>query len=226
MWHHLCELFVMVIRASMWLFASMALSSCGPRSAQVVEPRDPVEVTAAPEDGVVNEEPIAARSGLAVVDEHKIVVPQKIYFEFQSAVIVERSYEVLDAVAQLLVDFPHILHVHVAGHTDDRGPSALSIDLSLHRARAVVSYLVSKGVAEERLSAGGYRALCPLDSTGAPEASQVNRRVEFTILETDRGRTGRGFACPAAVDAGLVPHDLREYLPERLGESSPTPPQL
>jgi outer membrane protein OmpA-like peptidoglycan-associated protein len=174
-------------------------------------PGEPAPQTAAAAEG---DDEVATREGLAVVRKSSIVILQKIYFETNSAVIMEISYDVLDAAAQVLIDFPHIRHVHVAGHSDQRGPSARSTDLSLDRAEAVVAYLVSRGVEPARLSAGGYGAHCPIDPAQTPDAWSMNRRVDFTILETDSGCTGSSFACPGAVEAGLVRPDARKYLPD------------
>jgi len=61
--------------------------------------------------------------------------------------------------------------------------------LSERRAAASVNYLISKGIAQERLTAKGYGETRPIakntnpDGTDNPAGRQLNRRTEFRILE-------------------------------------------
>ena len=73
--------------------------------------------------------------------------------------------------------------VEIAGHTDDVGDANFNLRLSLLRANAVRSYLVSKGIVASRMSTKGYGESRPLvsndDEIGGRE---INRRVELKIL--------------------------------------------
>ena len=62
---------------------------------------------------------------------------------------------------------------------DGGGDPSFNQWLSLQRAEAVVDYLVSKGVSEERLSAAGYGGQQPVSSETTPEAMRMNRRIEL-----------------------------------------------
>ena len=67
---------------------------------------------------------------------------------------------------------------NVDGHTDARGSDTYNTQLSKRRAAAVVAFLKSLGVSEERLEAKGYGESKPRsDDPFAP----INRRVEATI---------------------------------------------
>lgn len=67
---------------------------------------------------------------------------------------------------------------NVDGHTDARGSEGYNTQLSKRRAAAVVAFLKSLGVPEERLQAKGYGESRPrTDDPFAP----INRRVEATI---------------------------------------------
>jgi outer membrane protein OmpA-like peptidoglycan-associated protein len=57
------------------------------------------------------------------------------------------------------------------------------MDLSDRRAKAVVAYLVSKGVDEKRVSSQGYGETQPIDKRHTAEAWAKNRRVQFVILK-------------------------------------------
>ncbi len=65
----------------------------------------------------------------------------------------------------------------IEGHTDSTGRRATNMDLSQRRAQSVVDYLVSNGVASDRLVAKGYGPDKPL--TGMSRSSPLNRRVEL-----------------------------------------------
>jgi outer membrane protein OmpA-like peptidoglycan-associated protein len=74
--------------------------------------------------------------------------------------------------------------IQVEGHTDDRGGASYNILLSQARATSVADYLVSRGVARERLAARGFGPTRPVGNNGAPEGRAANRRVAFTVLKT------------------------------------------
>jgi OmpA-OmpF porin, OOP family len=67
---------------------------------------------------------------------------------------------------------------NIDGHTDASGTEAYNLELSIRRAKAVVSYLESLGIAPERLQARGFGESEP--RTEDPFAA-VNRRVEATL---------------------------------------------
>ena len=75
-----------------------------------------------------------------------------------------------------------ITSVQVEGHTDNTGDAALNRTLSNDRAKAVVDYLVSKGVAAERLKPMGFGPDRPAEDNATPKGRDANRRVEFNIL--------------------------------------------
>ena len=53
--------------------------------------------------------------------------------------------------------------------------------LSLRRAKAVEDYIVSQGVAEERMDVKGLGETDPLASNDTKEGRAENRRVEFVV---------------------------------------------
>jgi outer membrane protein OmpA-like peptidoglycan-associated protein len=115
--------------------------------------------------------------------DEKILITQKIHFEFNRSIIRPISYPILDDVVQLLKLNPQIKRVQVEGHTDAIGGDAYNQRLSESRAKAVVAYLVSKGVASDRLTAIGYGRSRPIADNSTAEGRAKNRRTEFTVLE-------------------------------------------
>lgn len=121
------------------------------------------------------------------VEEKRILITQKIHFEFDRAVIRPISFHILDAVVDVLKRHPEILRVQIEGHTDAVGTDYYNQRLSERRARAVVSYLVQHGISRDRLSSRGFGESRPIDTNETALGRARNRRTEFTILQ----RSGR-----------------------------------
>ena len=143
--------------------------------------------------------------GSVVIEDNSIIILEKIYFETDSAVIQERSYPIIDAVAATLNGNPQIQKIEVQGHADERGDDNYNIRLTRDRAASVVEAIVQRGVTRDRIRSAGYGERCPVDPRSNAAAWERNRRVEFKILQTDDGPTGVEVACPAGRD--LMPRD-------------------
>ncbi|MEJ7599480.1 MAG: OmpA family protein [Kofleriaceae bacterium] len=115
-----------------------------------------------------------------------IVILKPINFKFNSDVIDDKSFYILDAVAASLVGNPQIKLLEVAGHADERGNDAYNLDLTNRRAVSVVKYLVGKGIDPKRLEAQGYGETVPIIRESTERAWSKNRRVEFLILKDER----------------------------------------
>ncbi len=102
-------------------------------------------------------------------------------FESGKAKLLPSSLGVLDAAAAVLGQFPEI-RLEVQGHTDDQGDDGKNLALSQARAQSVVDYLVSRGVAADRLVAKGYGEAAPRVANDSKPNRATNRRVEFKRL--------------------------------------------
>jgi outer membrane protein OmpA-like peptidoglycan-associated protein len=71
--------------------------------------------------------------------------------------------------------------ITVAGYTDSQGGEAYNLELSQHRADAVRSFLVSHGVAPDRITAQGFGPAQPVADNASPEGRADNRRVEIVV---------------------------------------------
>jgi outer membrane protein OmpA-like peptidoglycan-associated protein len=117
-----------------------------------------------------------------VVEDKKIQLKQKIFFATNGAKIMARSFELLDEVAQALIEHNE-LKVRIEGHTDDKGNDKYNLKLSNERAKSVRQYMITKGVPAERMVAIGYGETKPIMENTSEEGREVNRRVEFNIIE-------------------------------------------
>ena len=111
------------------------------------------------------------------------VIPD-VQFETNSAKIKPVSYPVLDNAVNTLKDWGNS-NVEIAGHTDRRNTSkaAYNQKLSEKRAKAVLKYVVKKGIEAKRLTAKGYGFSQPIAENDPKLGNDVNRRVELIRLE-------------------------------------------
>ena len=141
----------------------------------------------------------------------KPVVIENIFYDFDKASLRPESKQALDEMAQVMRDNPNIT-IEMASHTDRHGTDEYNIDLSSRRARSVINYLISVGIAPQRLQSQGYGESRPKVITKklareypqfaegtelteeyiltlSPEdqeaADQINRRTEFQVLSID-----------------------------------------
>ena len=86
----------------------------------------------------------------------------------------------LDEVASVLGEYPKTAVV-VQGFTDSTGSEEHNLSLSDRRARAVMNYMVGRGVDVERMVAIGYGESQPVASNDTTHGRQVNRRVNVLL---------------------------------------------
>jgi outer membrane protein OmpA-like peptidoglycan-associated protein len=74
------------------------------------------------------------------------------------------------------------MRVEISGHTDNQGSRVTNEKLSGNRAKAVVDYLIKKGIPASRLESKGYAFDQPIAPNDTEDGRQQNRRVEFKVL--------------------------------------------
>ena len=136
------------------------------------------------EPGVERDLLISLSGSRASIANDRILIDDKVYFETGSAELLPKSHSLLDEVALLMLDNPQLSLVEVQGHTDTVGRAQDNLTLSASRARAVMAYLVSAGVSDQRLTAKGMGEGVPIEAEDTEEARALNRRVEFHVQET------------------------------------------
>ena len=123
-----------------------------------------------------------------VVEVEKVVYVERveeIEDDFNAAKFVQGKADLTDDAKFVLHDLAQFMDKHpelrlkLIGHTSAEGDAEFNQRLSESRAQAAVDFLVSQGIAAERLEAEGRGSSEPLDENN-PE---VNRRTEFIIVE-------------------------------------------
>lgn len=141
----------------------------------------------------------------------RVIELPNIFYDFAKWDLRPESMVSLDNLVETLNDNPNIT-IELMSHTDSRGAPADNEALSQKRAQSVVDYLISKGIAPDRLQAKGYGESQPkvvdekileeykflkledvltesyinqLPVDQQEQAHQINRRTEFKVLSTD-----------------------------------------
>jgi len=102
-----------------------------------------------------------------------------IHFDYDKADLKPDSKPQLEEIAKML-KADTALNVLVVGHTDNQGDLAYNVDLSKHRAEAVIQALGKDyGIDTARLTAHGVGMTSPVASNATEEGRAKNRRVEI-----------------------------------------------
>jgi peptidoglycan-associated lipoprotein len=136
------------------------------------------EISGIQERAITEEDAAAAAARAAAMALPQL---QRIHFDFDQHVLTDQAREILAANAAYLRANPGV-RVQVEGHCDERGSDEYNLALGERRARAAMSYLVSLGIPQDRLSFISYGEERPLDSARNEDAWAKNRRAEFTVM--------------------------------------------
>ncbi|MEW6654143.1 MAG: OmpA family protein, partial [Bacteroidota bacterium] len=101
-------------------------------------------------------------------------------FDSNSSKLTAESYPILFDAVKTLLKNPD-MKVEIEGHTDNIGSESYNQKLSERRADVVKKYLLSKGIAESRLTASGKGESNPVADNGTADGRAMNRRIEFKI---------------------------------------------
>lgn len=110
------------------------------------------------------------------------VVLEGVNFELNAAELTSTSFAKLDEAVAKLKKYADI-RVEVQAHTDNSGEASYNQSLSEKRANTVRDYLISQGIAADRLEAKGYGESSPMADNATREGRAQNRRVELKIIE-------------------------------------------
>jgi len=107
------------------------------------------------------------------------LVLEGVEFDNDKATLRQESFAILDKTAASMQHWADA-KIEVGGHTDSVGTDDYNMALSQRRAETVRDYLISKGIAADRLTAKGYGETKPVADNATEEGRFKNRRVELT----------------------------------------------
>lgn len=116
------------------------------------------------------------------VVEIERVVLKGILFVQSRAELLQQAKEELDLIVEWMKRDTEV-RVRFIGHTDNQGDPKLNVALSESRVANVKKYLVSKGIAADRIETIGYGGAFPIADNKVEETRKLNRRVEMEIIE-------------------------------------------
>ncbi len=159
--------------------------------------------------GIKNSDTLYVDILMKPIIELKPIEVKNIYYTLGKWDLRPESFRALDSIYNVLALSPQ-LKVEIGSHTDSRDTDEKNKILSQHRADTVVSYLISRGIAADRLVAKGYGETTPKTlsedvkvpgGANVPKGTvlteafintfkgddyeylhQLNRRTEFTII--------------------------------------------
>lgn len=112
------------------------------------------------------------------------IILKNIFYETDKFDLKPESEIELNKLVEFLKQNPKI-SIEISGHTDNVGSSEYNKNLSTNRAKTVYQYLISKGIAANRLKFAGYGFSKPIANNDTPEGRALNRRTEFKIISVN-----------------------------------------
>ncbi len=120
----------------------------------------------------------------AIVTETEVIL-NDINFEYNQSNITQQGASELDKLVTVMNAYPNMV-IFAKSHTDSRGKDKYNMALSDRRAKSTVQYVISKGIAAERITGQGFGESEPKVNCGADcteEQHALNRRSEFMIVK-------------------------------------------
>lgn len=174
----------------------VAASACHKNKPPVARPTSPPPGGAttgarppAPPEPVVEPTPVPPEPSVSSADTmsdrslddiNKQSPLQPVFYELDRAEISAEGQKTLAANAEVLKKYPTWV-VSIEGHCDERGTAEYNLALGERRALAARTYLVSLGVAPERLRTVSYGKEFPFDPNHSEDAWAKNRRAHFVV---------------------------------------------
>lgn len=119
---------------------------------------------------------------LSRIQAGRTEILNNIFFEHNRYELLPQSKSDLDQLVGFMMENKSV-KIEIGGHTDNTGDHAYNQTLSENRAKAVYDYLISTGIAKEKLRYRGYGLSKPIADNDTEAGRQLNRRTDFKITE-------------------------------------------
>ncbi len=161
------------MRNTLIAFAAVAaLAACASRP-------EPTPVPEAPTQAPATSTPSGPVAGS--IEDFRVSVGDRVFFGYDRFDLSPEARSILERQAAWLRQYPNV-RLLVAGNCDERGTREYNLALGARRAAAVRDYLVSLGVAANRMETVSYGKERPLDPRANEEAWSVNRNGHSQIV--------------------------------------------
>ena len=183
------------IMATLLVLSAGACTKKTPPVARPIPPPPPVTTAVAPTKPPAPAEPMKEpamaptapitedRVGAGTLDEINRNSPLKpVFFDYDRTDISAEAQRILDANAEVLKKNATWV-ITIEGHCDERGTAEYNLALGERRAGAARTYLVSLGIAGDRIRTVSYGKEFPFDPAHTEEAWAKNRRGHFVVTQ-------------------------------------------
>ncbi len=116
------------------------------------------------------------------VEDRETLKAQTVYFDLDSSAVKPSEKSKVDGVADYLKTQP-TFKVEIEGHCDERGTEGYNLSLGERRALSIREYLISVGVAGDRINTVTFGESKPALLGHDEAAWSKNRRGEFLLLK-------------------------------------------
>ncbi|HTQ83686.1 MAG TPA: peptidoglycan-associated lipoprotein Pal [Pseudolabrys sp.] len=131
-----------------------------------------------PEDAMAN---AAGQATPGSQQDFVVNVGDRVFFDTDSTELTAQSRATLDKQAQWLTNYSQYSQFTIEGHADERGTREYNLALGARRAQAVRDYLVSRGIAANRMHTISYGKERPVAVCNDISCWSQNRRA-VTVL--------------------------------------------
>jgi peptidoglycan-associated lipoprotein len=163
--------------AALLLLAACTSADEGPQSGL----EGGAEGAAGGRSGIASSE-LAGQPPPGTQEDLAVSVGDRVFFEYDSAVLTSEATGVLDQQAAWLTQYSEVI-VTIEGHTDERGTREYNLALADRRANAAKNYLLALGISPQRIltiSNGEERPAEP----GHDETAWARNRRAVTVVAT------------------------------------------
>lgn len=181
------SLFRWCVRVGCSLFVAVLLSACPSQQSPRLPTPPPADIAQpgldpgnAPEEGTLSD-PGRRTERMLLEGPRADGELQDIHFDYDASELSPPARATLQANAGWLHSNP-TAKVEIEGHCDNRGTVEYNLALGAERARAAYDYLVSLGIAPERIATISYGEEAPLCAEDSEACWRQNRRVHFLII--------------------------------------------
>jgi peptidoglycan-associated lipoprotein len=147
--------------------------------AEAPRPAKPTPTESATPDA----EPIKQAGAQAATAPVQETAFESIYFDFDKSDLSRDARNVLSKNGEILLKSKPTVKIQIAGNCDERGSAEYNLALGERRAKSAQQYLITLGVAPDRLSIISYGKEKPAVEGNDEAAWAKNRRDEFTIVQ-------------------------------------------